>query len=78
MTVFYELAMCMSQSIFPQTAVYFNLFFLQSSVHLCTVYFQHFSEVAILAAFNVSIISSTRANGAFPHPQPANDVFSLP
>lgn len=57
MTVFYELAMCVVIH-FPQIVMYFNFFFLPSSVHdVCT--FSPFSEVAILAAFNVLIISST-------------------
>lgn len=53
MTVFYELAMCMSQIHFFHIMLCISNFF--------------FTEVASLAAFNVSIISSPRANGAFPY-----------
>lgn len=67
MTVLYKLAMCMPQFIFHELLCI--SIFLQSFVHdLCTVFYSAFSEVAILAAFNVLIISSTRPNGAFAHP----------
>lgn len=55
--------------------MYFNFFF----TTLCTwfVYsiFSAFSEVTILAAFNVLVISSSRANGAFL--VPASNVFHV-
>lgn len=69
MTVFYELAM--SQSIFPRIAMYFNFFYRA----LYSV-FSAFSEVAILAALNVLIISSTRPSGAFTHLQPTTMFFT--
>ncbi len=72
MTVFYELAM--SQSIFHELLC-ISIFFFYRALYMMYSVFSLFSEVAILAAFNVLIISSTRPSGAFTHTQPTNNVF---
>lgn len=64
MTVFYELA----------TSCYVFQFFYRALYMMYSV-FSAFSEVAILAAFNVLIISSIRPSGAFTYTQPTNKVF---
>ena len=79
MTVFYELATCMSRPIFFMNCYVFQLFFLLFFFFffyraLCTMcaqfIFQHFQRLLFSLLSNVLIISSIRLNVAFIHPQP--------
>lgn len=65
MTVFYEIAMCMLRSIFHKLLCISTFFYGALYMNCVQHFFLAFLNIAILAAFSVLIISSTKVNGAF-------------